>query len=93
MASHPSVAKFAVSLQRLPLQTVKCALVPSASCACMLHVAAAAAAAPRMHAQAPDDIAFLEEIPHNATGKVSKLTLRQMFANYVPRGRRPASKL
>lgn len=32
----------------------------------------------------PDDIVFLEEIPHNATGKVSKLTLRQMFKHYKP---------
>jgi fatty-acyl-CoA synthase len=34
--------------------------------------------------QVPDDIVFLEEIPHNATGKVSKLTLRQMFKDYKP---------
>lgn len=34
--------------------------------------------------QVPDDIIFLEEIPHNATGKVSKLTLRQMFKDYKP---------
>lgn len=34
--------------------------------------------------QIPDDVVFLEEIPHNATGKVSKLTLRQMFKDYKP---------
>lgn len=34
--------------------------------------------------QVPDDIVFVEEIPHNATGKVSKLTLRQMFKDYKP---------
>lgn len=34
--------------------------------------------------QVPDDIVFLEEIPHNATGKVSKLTLRQMFKDHKP---------
>lgn len=34
--------------------------------------------------QVPDDIVFLDEIPHNATGKVSKLTLRQMFKDYKP---------
>eukprot|EP00200_Dunaliella_tertiolecta_P004724 CAMPEP_0202360492 /NCGR_PEP_ID=MMETSP1126-20121109/13416_1 /ASSEMBLY_ACC=CAM_ASM_000457 /TAXON_ID=3047 /ORGANISM="Dunaliella tertiolecta, Strain CCMP1320" /LENGTH=572 /DNA_ID=CAMNT_0048954221 /DNA_START=64 /DNA_END=1782 /DNA_ORIENTATION=+ len=32
----------------------------------------------------PDDIVFIPEIPHNATGKVSKLTLRQMFKDYKP---------
>lgn len=34
--------------------------------------------------QIPDDIVFVEEIPHNATGKVSKVTLRQMFKDYKP---------
>ncbi len=28
----------------------------------------------------PDAVHFLSEIPHTATGKVSKLTLREMFA-------------
>ena len=27
----------------------------------------------------PDDVAFVEEIPHTATGKVYKLKLRQQF--------------
>ena len=44
---------------------------------------------PALPSQVPDDIVFLEEIPHNATGKVSKLTLRQMFKDYKP----PQSKL
>jgi fatty-acyl-CoA synthase len=30
----------------------------------------------------PDDVAFVEEIPHTATGKIQKLTLRQRFKNY-----------
>ena len=35
----------------------------------------------------PDDIVFVEQIPHTATGKVSKLTLRQQFADYkLPAG-------
>eukprot|EP00882_Tetradesmus_deserticola_P001881 GHRQ01002017.1.p1 GENE.GHRQ01002017.1~~GHRQ01002017.1.p1 ORF type:complete len:566 (+),score=249.76 GHRQ01002017.1:439-2136(+) len=38
---------------------------------------------------APDDVAFVPEIPHNATGKVSKLSLRKMFQHY----KRPGSKL
>lgn len=42
-------------------------------CVCILHFP-----------QIPDDIVFVEEIPHNATGKVSKLTLRQMFKDYKP---------
>ncbi|MFZ5964000.1 long-chain-fatty-acid--CoA ligase [Thalassococcus sp. BH17M4-6] len=32
--------------------------------------------------QLPDDIAFVDELPLTATGKVSKLTLRQRFADY-----------
>lgn len=40
-------------------------------------------------AQASSTAAFvlvwpLQEIPHTATGKVSKLTLRQMFTGYTP---------
>lgn len=35
----------------------------------------------------PDDIVFVEQIPHTATGKLSKLTLRQQFADYkLPAG-------
>ncbi|MDE2074430.1 MAG: long-chain-fatty-acid--CoA ligase [Alphaproteobacteria bacterium] len=30
----------------------------------------------------PDDVAFVEAIPHTATGKIQKITLRQMFAHY-----------
>ena len=33
--------------------------------------------------QLPDDVVFVEELPLTATGKVSKLTLRQQFADYV----------
>jgi fatty-acyl-CoA synthase len=33
--------------------------------------------------QLPDDIVFVEELPLTATGKVSKLTLRERFADYV----------
>jgi fatty-acyl-CoA synthase len=33
----------------------------------------------------PDDVVVLPEIPHTATGKVSKLTLRKMFEGYKPR--------
>lgn len=33
----------------------------------------------------PDDVVVVPEIPHTATGKVSKLTLRQMFKGYKPR--------
>lgn len=31
----------------------------------------------------PDDVVFVEELPHTATGKVSKLQLRERFADYV----------
>ncbi|MDA9230284.1 long-chain-fatty-acid--CoA ligase [Alphaproteobacteria bacterium] len=30
----------------------------------------------------PDDVAFVDEIPHTATGKIQKLNLRQQFADY-----------
>jgi fatty-acyl-CoA synthase len=30
----------------------------------------------------PDDVVFVEELPHTATGKLSKITLRQRFADY-----------
>jgi len=35
----------------------------------------------------PDDVAFVTEIPHTATGKIQKTTLRQQFKDY----RLPAS--
>ena len=31
----------------------------------------------------PDDVAFVDEIPHTATGKIQKTTLRDRFKNYV----------
>lgn len=31
----------------------------------------------------PDDIAFVDEIPHTATGKIQKTTLREQFRDYV----------
>ena len=31
----------------------------------------------------PDDVAFVAEIPHTATGKIQKTTLRQQFKDYV----------
>jgi fatty-acyl-CoA synthase len=30
----------------------------------------------------PDDVAFVEEIPHTATGKIQKTALRERFKNY-----------
>jgi fatty-acyl-CoA synthase len=30
----------------------------------------------------PDDVAFVDEIPHTATGKIQKLTLRRQFKDY-----------
>ncbi len=30
----------------------------------------------------PDDVAFVDEIPHTATGKIQKMTLRKQFADY-----------
>ncbi|TCP10045.1 3-(methylthio)propionyl-CoA ligase [Caldimonas thermodepolymerans] len=32
--------------------------------------------------QIPDDVVFVDEIPHTATGKMQKLKLREQFANY-----------
>ena len=35
----------------------------------------------------PDDVVFVDEIPHTATGKVKKIELRKQFANYeLPTG-------
>jgi fatty-acyl-CoA synthase len=31
----------------------------------------------------PDDVAFVGEIPHTATGKIQKITLREQFKDYV----------
>lgn len=31
----------------------------------------------------PDDVVFVDEIPHTATGKIHKLTLREAFKDYV----------
>ncbi|PSC71890.1 long-chain-fatty-acid-ligase [Micractinium conductrix] len=33
----------------------------------------------------PDDVAFVKEIPHTATGKISKLALRRQFEGHKPR--------
>jgi 3-(methylthio)propionyl---CoA ligase len=33
--------------------------------------------------QVPDDVVFVDELPHTATGKVHKLRLRQQFAGHV----------
>ena len=30
----------------------------------------------------PDDVAFVDEIPHTATGKIQKMTLREQFKDY-----------
>ena len=30
----------------------------------------------------PDDVAFVDEIPHTATGKIKKTALREQFAHY-----------
>jgi fatty-acyl-CoA synthase len=31
----------------------------------------------------PDDVVIVDEIPHTATGKIQKITLRQQFSDYV----------
>ena len=31
----------------------------------------------------PNDVAFVDELPHTATGKVKKIELRKQFADYV----------
>jgi fatty-acyl-CoA synthase len=30
----------------------------------------------------PDDVVFVDELPHTATGKLKKMVLREQFANY-----------
>ena len=31
----------------------------------------------------PDDVVFVDEIPHTATGKIQKTTLRERFRDYI----------
>jgi 3-(methylthio)propionyl---CoA ligase len=31
----------------------------------------------------PNDVAFVDELPHTATGKVKKIELRKQFADYA----------
>ena len=31
----------------------------------------------------PNDVAFVDELPHTATGKVKKIELRRQFADYA----------
>jgi fatty-acyl-CoA synthase len=31
----------------------------------------------------PDDVVFVDELPHTATGKLHKLTLRERFRNHI----------
>jgi non-ribosomal peptide synthetase component E (peptide arylation enzyme) len=31
----------------------------------------------------PNDVAFVDEMPHTATGKIKKIELRQQFADYA----------
>ena len=31
----------------------------------------------------PDDVAFIDEIPHTATGKIQKTELRKRFNDYI----------
>ena len=31
----------------------------------------------------PDDVVFVDEIPHTATGKIQKMALRERFRDYV----------
>jgi hypothetical protein len=37
--------------------------------------------------QIPDDVAFVDELPHTATGKLQKLRLREQFRDHVLPGR------
>jgi fatty-acyl-CoA synthase len=42
----------------------------------------------------PDDIVFVEEIPHTATGKIQKTALREQFRDYVlPTAAEPVAPL
>ena len=31
----------------------------------------------------PDDVVFVDELPHTATGKIAKLRLRELYKDYV----------
>jgi fatty-acyl-CoA synthase len=32
----------------------------------------------------PDDVLFIEEIPHTATGKIAKTELRKLYGTHAP---------
>jgi len=32
--------------------------------------------------QIPDDVVFVDELPHGATGKLNKLALREQYGDY-----------
>ena len=37
----------------------------------------------KLHKMArPDDVVFVDELPHTATGKISKIELRKIFEDY-----------
>ena len=40
----------------------------------------------------PDDVVFVDEIPHTATGKIQKITLRAQFKDYVLPGETVAAR-
>lgn len=84
--AHPKVAEAAVvaiphkKWDERPLLIVVAKLKGSLSRDDMLHHLQGKIARWWM----PDDVVFVDELPHTATGKISKMTLRQRYKNYQP---------
>jgi fatty-acyl-CoA synthase len=41
---------------------------------------------------APDDVIFVDELPHGATGKLLKTALRARYAGHLVRGETPGAR-
>ncbi len=84
VVSHPAVAEAAVigiahpKWDERPLLIV----VPAAGCEPSREELLAHLESRIAKWWMPDDVVFVDELPHTATGKISKLTLRQRFAGY-----------
>ena len=83
--SHPEVANCAVIAIKHPKWDERPVLVVVPKAGCQPTLTDIHALMERHFAkwQLPDDLVFVDALPLTATGKVSKLTLRQQFADYV----------
>jgi fatty-acyl-CoA synthase len=83
--SHPAIAACAVVAMPHPKWDERPVLVavPAGAARPTLDEARAHMAPHFAHWQLPDDLVWVEALPLTATGKISKLTLRQSMGDYV----------